>query len=110
MVFNVSPFLLRPHFSTSLVGRMCATCRRSWPGLMSAMGHSSILLRAVPFPRFAAVADFPRAGREPRFHVAVIAAFGVGDGEQKSFGAVEKSQAQHVGAQERIKSMTDAGE
>ena len=59
-----------------------------------------ILLRAVPLSRFAAAADFLLAGREPGFHVAVIAAFGVGDGEQKSFGAVEKAQAQHVGAQE----------
>src|SRR5580704_13773559 len=70
----------------------------------------SIPLRAVALPRFAAAADIALAGREPRLHVAVIAAFGVGDGKQKSLGAAEKAQAQHVGAQERKKTVTDAGE
>ena len=50
-------------------------------------------------PPLRGAADFWLAGREPGFHVAVIAAFGVGDGKQKSLGAVEKAQAQHVGAQ-----------
>src|SRR6202035_2782974 len=56
----------------------------------------SIRLRAVPLPRFVAP-DFLLPSREPSLHVAVIAAFGIGDGEQKSLGAVEKAQAQHVG-------------
>jgi hypothetical protein len=49
--------------------------------------------RAVTLSRFAAAADFLLAGREPSLHVAVIAAFGIGDGEQKSLGAVEEAQA-----------------
>src|ERR1700730_8752224 len=47
--------------------------------------------------------------RQPGFHVAIVAALGIGDGEQKTFGAVEKAGAQHIGAQERAEPVTDAG-
>jgi hypothetical protein len=71
-------------------------CFASQPRMAAAPAALLILLT---LPRFVAP-DLLLPRREPRFHVAVVAAFGVGDGEQKSFGAVKKAQAQHVGAQE----------
>src|SRR5437660_12050986 len=46
---------------------------------------------------------------QPRLHVAVVAALGVGDGEEEAFGPVEEAEAQHIGAQERADAVADAG-
>src|SRR6516162_6202881 len=46
--------------------------------------------------------------REPGFHVAIVAAFSVGDREQKAFAPVEETAAQDVGAKERPQAVADA--
>src|ERR1700680_4715788 len=48
------------------------------------------------------------APREPRLHVAIIAAFGVRDRQQKAFAAVEEAEAQHIGAEERPQAVPDS--
>src|SRR5580700_8147964 len=44
---------------------------------------------------------------QPRLHVAVIGALGIGDREQKAFTAVEKAQAPDISAQERPQPVRD---
>src|SRR5215467_12253230 len=48
------------------------------------------------------------APRKPGFHIAIIAAFGVGDSQQEPFGSVKKSTAKHVGAKEREQSVANS--
>ena len=45
--------------------------------------------------------------RQPRLHVRIITGLGVDDREQKTFGAVKKSNTKHIGAQKRKQPMTD---
>src|ERR1700722_17058600 len=44
---------------------------------------------------------------EPRLHVAIIGAFGIGDREQEAFTAIEKAEAPNIGAQERPQPVGD---
>jgi len=52
----------------------------------------------------------PLARGEPGLHVTIIAALGIGDGEQEAFGAVEETGVQDVVAQEQIKPVANAGQ
>src|SRR5260221_11946658 len=46
--------------------------------------------------------------RQPNLHVPVVAALGIGYGEQESFSPVEETGAQHVGPQKGCKPVADS--
>src|SRR5690349_1680287 len=45
--------------------------------------------------------------RQPRLHVTIVCALRVGDREQESLAAVEETETQHVGAEERPQAVGD---
>src|SRR6516162_2153201 len=48
------------------------------------------------------------APRKPGFHIAIVAAFGVGDSQQEPFGSVKKPGTKYISAKEREQSVANS--